>query len=141
MDYLEVADEHNVDIKSSISQAKDTKFSVSNGVGGYLPIVSDKLDYIDCDKVKSHRIIMSLIDELDYQYPVDECIYWTDEYIYSDGTRTELRTLPHWAGEGFFQKYVDTHAFIVSDKETLGTRNKQKVQIGLSYASARITLD
>lgn len=141
MDYLEVADEHNVDIKSSISQAKDTKFSVSNGVGGYLPIVSDKLDYINCDEVKSHRIIMSLTDELDYQYPVDECIYWTDEYIYSDGTRTELRTLPHWAGEGFFQKYVDTNSFIISDKETLGTRNKQKVQIGLSYASARITLD
>lgn len=141
MDYLEVADEHNVDIKSSISQAKDTKFSVSNGVGGYLPIVSDKLDYIDCDKVKSHRIIMSLTDELDYQYPVDECIYWTDEYIYSDGTRTELRTLPHWAGEGFMKVFTDSHAFINSDEESLGVKSLQKVKIGLHYVEARETLN
>lgn len=141
MEYLEIADRHEVVTKSSISQAKDTKLSASNGIGGYLPIVSDYLDYIDCDRVKSHPITISLTDELDYQYPVDECVYWTDKYVYSDGTRTELRSLPHWAGEGFYQTYVDSYAYTNSDSEALGTRNKQKVQIGLSYVKALTTLE
>lgn len=141
MDFLESADRRDVKIKSSISQAKNSKFSATNGVGGFLPIVSDHLDYISCDKVKSHRIKISLSDELDYEYPVAKATYYTDQYIYMDGTRTELRTLPHWFGEGIFSKYVDTYAYTNSDSESLGTRNVQNVEIGLSYVEAQDTLD
>lgn len=141
MDFLESADRRDVKIKSSISQAKNNKFSATNGVGGFLPIVSDHLDYISCDKVKSHRIKISLSDELDYEYPVAKATYYTDQYIYMDGTRTELRTLPHWFGEGIMLAYVDKSSFVNSDETALGTRNVQTAQIGLSYVKANDTLD
>jgi len=141
MEYLEIADEHRTVTKSSISQARDTKLSLSNGVGAFLPIVFDNLDYIDCDRVKSHPIIVSTVDDLDYQYPVRECTYYTDEYVYVDEHGSELRTLPHWFGEGFYTKYVDTSNFINFDTESLGTRNKETLQGGLHYTTAIDTLE
>lgn len=141
MEFLPSADEHRLKTKSSISQAKDDIFSVHNGAGEYLPLEFDFLDYIDCDKIKSHRIIVSTSDELAYQYPVEKCVYYTDEYIYVDEHGKELRTLPHWAGEGFYEAYVDRNAFINFDKESLGVKNKQLVDIGLNYAVALDTLE
>lgn len=141
MEYLEIADEHRTVTKSSISQARGTKLSLSNGVGAFLPIVFDNLDYIDCDRVESHPIIVSTVDDLDYQYPVRECTYYTDEYVYVDEHGSELRKLPHWFGDAFYTKYVDTNNFINFDTESLGTRNKETLQSGLGYAVATDTLD
>lgn len=141
MDYLETANERRTKTKSSISQARDTKFSTTNNLGQFFPVVSDHLDYIDCNKVKSHLVSMSLTPESDYEYPVGECAYYTDKYIYVDHQTTELRTLPHWAGDGFYKAYVDDYVLTNFDSEALGTRNKQTLQVGLHYVEAVDNLD
>lgn len=141
MEFLEAADKRDLKVKSSISQAKNTKLSATNNLGGFFPIVSDHLDYITCDKVKSHPIKISLSDELDYEYPVGKCTYYTDKYVYMDGDRTELRTLPHWFGDAFMKAYVSKYSFINSDEESAGTRNIQKTSVGLHYIEAKDNLE
>lgn len=136
MDFLPDASEHRTVTKSSISQARNSKLSVTNNLGQFFPIVFDKLDWIDCDKVKSHKIVVSTSDELDYEYPVGECTYYTDEYVYIDEHGRELRTLPHWFGEGFFEAYVDRNTFVNFDREAFGTRNKQTLDVGKHYVVA-----
>lgn len=142
MDYLPSADEHRTKTKSSISQARDIKLSLSNGVGEFLPIVFDHLDYIDCDKVASHKITVSTSNELDYEYPIGECTYYTDEYVYIDEHGSELRKLPHWFGEdSFYQTYVDRNALVNFNKESFGTRNRQMLQVGKHYVVANDNLE
>lgn len=141
MDFLPSANEHRLRIKSSISQAKDEVLSVQNGAGQFIPISFDYLDWIDCDQIKSHRIIVSTSDELAYEYPVGKCTYYTDEYIYADEHGKELRTLPHWFGEGFMEVAIDRNAFVNFDKEALGVRNVQNVDVGLTYVEAESTLE
>lgn len=141
MEYLPDASEHRTVTKSSISQARNSKLSTTNDLGQFSPVVWDHLDYIDCDRVKSHPIIVSTVDELDYQYPVRECTYYTDEYVYVDEQGIELRTLPHWFGEGFYQAYVDSNDFINFDTEAFGTRNKETLQGGLYYVESADKLD
>jgi len=141
MDFLPDASEHRTVTKSSISHARNNKLSTTNELGQFFPIVFDHLDYIDCDQVKSHQVIVSTVDELDYEYPVRECTYYTDEYVYVDEQGKELRALPHWFGEGFYQKYYDYNSFVNFDTEAFGTRNKETVQSGLHYATALDTLE
>ncbi len=140
MDFLPDASEHRTVTKSSISQARNSKLSTTNNLGQFFPIVWDHLDYIDCDMVKSHQVIVSTVDELDYEYPVRECTYYTDEYIYVDEQGSELRVLPHWFGEGFYQKYYDNNSFINFDNQAFGTRNKETLQSGLHYVEASTDL-
>lgn len=140
-DYLEDASVRRTVTKSSISQAKDKKLSVTNKLGQYFPLVFDHLDYIDCKKVKSHNITVSLVDEADYEYGVQNCTFYTDQYLFVDDKKVELRTLPHWFGEGFYQKFIDRNTFINFDNEALGVRNKTEVQVGLHYVEALDTLD
>ena len=137
MDFLESADERRTLTKSSISQAKDHVLSVTNNLGQYFPIVWDHLDWIDCDQIKWHQEMVSDSDELAYMYPVSECTYYTDQYVYVDEHGKELRTLPHWAGEAFYEAYVDRNAFVNFDDQALGIRNKQTLQNGLHYVEAR----
>lgn len=140
MDILQDASIRRTTTKSSISQARGEKMSTTNGIGQFFPLVWDYLDYIDCDRIKSHKIIVSTTDELDYEYPVRECVYYTDEYVYVDETGKELRTLPHWFGEGFYQAYVDKHSFVNFDDQAFGIRNKQRLQTGLHYVEAVDTI-
>lgn len=136
MEYLPDASEHRTVTKSSISQARNSKLSTTNDLGQFFPVVWDNLDYIDCDRVKSHPVIVSTVDELDYQYPVRECTYYTDEYVHVDEQGVELRALPHWFGEGFYQTYVDTSNYINFDSEAFGTRNRETLQSGLYYVES-----
>lgn len=137
MDFLESADERRTLTKSSISQTKGRVLSVHNGVGQYFPIVFDHLDYIDCDQVKWHKEIIYDSDELTYMYPVSECTYYTDQYVYVDEHGKELRALPHWAGEGFYEAYADRNVFVNFDDQAFGVRNIQTLQNGLHYVEAR----
>lgn len=136
MEYLPVADEHRTITKSSISQARDTKLSLSNGIGQFIPIVFDNLDYIDCDKVASHKVMISDSDELAFEYPVKECTYYSDTYVYVDENGTELKELPEWFGAGFYRAAVDRNDFVNFDTEAFGTRNIEKLQGGLHYTIA-----
>lgn len=140
MDYLPIADEHRTITKSSVSQARDTKLSLSNGIGQFIPIVFDNLDYIDCDRVVSHKVMVSDSDELAFEYPVKECTYFSDKYIYVDEKGTELRELPEWFGAGFYRANVDRDNFINFDGHAFGNRNRQTLQTGLHYVEATDSL-
>lgn len=140
MKFLEIADEQRTITKSSISQARGTALSTTNGIGQFFPIVFDSLDYIDCDKVKSHPIIVTDTNELGYDYPVKECNYYTDQYIYTDDVKTEMRALPHWFGEGLYKAYVNKNTLTNFDGEAFGTRNEITTQSGLHYVTATKTL-
>lgn len=140
MDYLPIADEHRTITKSSISQARDTKLSLSNGIGQFIPIVFDNLDYIDCDRVVSHKVMVSDSDELAFEYPVKECTYFSDEYVYVDEKGTELRELPEWFGAGFYRASVDRNNFVNFDDQAFGTRDADTLQTGLHYVEASSTI-
>lgn len=79
-------------------------------------------------------------DDIGYNYPVGECKFYTDEYVYHDEKGTELRALPHWFGEGFYKANVNSNSFINADNGALGTHNEYNLRVGLSYARARETL-
>lgn len=140
MDFLPAADEHRTITKSSISQAKDHVLSVHNGAGQYFPIVFDHLDWIDCDQIKWHQEMVSDSDELAYMYPVSECTYYTDQYIYFDEYGKELREFPHWFGEGFYESSVNRDNFVNFDDQGFGVRNIQTLQNGLHYVESHDTI-
>lgn len=141
MDSIPTANEHRTATKSSISQTREHVLSVTNNKGQYFPIVFEQLDWIDCDQIKWHQTTVSDSDELAYEYPVKHCTFWTDQYVYVDENGKELRTLPHWMGEGFYEAHVDRNAFVNFDDQAFGTRNKQNAQIGLHYTVAQDTLE
>lgn len=138
MQILEPVDNPQVRYYSSISQHSN-KLHVVKG-GELVPISYDVLDYIECDKVHSHRAIVAHGEDIGYNYDVKECCFYTDQYIYHDNQRTELRTLPHWFGEGFYEVANNEFDFINADNGSLGERNKYTLRIGTRYAKADKTL-
>ena len=132
-------DDIRVTYRSSISQFKGT-LSVSQR-GEWVPLSYDVLDYLGCDGTKSHRAVVTDGDDIGYQFNVAEQVCYTDKYVYHDRDTVELRELPHWFGEGFYEAYVHEAALINSDTESLGSRSKQVSRVGLSYALAAETLE
>ena len=132
-------DDIRVTYRSSISQFKGT-LSVSQR-GEWVPLSYDVLDYLGCDGAKSHRAVVTDGDDIGYQFNVAEQVCYTDKYVYHDRDTVELRELPHWFGEGFYEAYVHEAALINSDTESLGSRSKQVSRVGLSYALAAETLE
>lgn len=135
---LEPTEKSDLVKKSSISQHKN-KLSVIKGAE-YVPIAFDTLDYIDCDRAVSHPTILAIDDDLGYFYPVSECKFYTDNYVYHDGDRVELKTLPHWFGEGLYQESVKKYSFTNADNGALGTHNEQTLRIGEDYVTTKETL-
>lgn len=108
--------------------------------GEWLPISYDVLDYITCKKAASHKAIVTDGDDIAFDFDVSTCTFYTDQYVYHDKNKTEIRALPHWFGEGFYRAHIDSKAFINTDYESLGVRNRYDLRIGLSYALADETL-
>lgn len=140
MDFLPGASKKETKTLSSIAQAKEHTLSVYKA-GRYVPIVFDKIDYIDCDKVVSHKVIISDSDELAYDYPVDHCVYLTDKYVTAEREEAELKALPCWAGEGWYREYVDNDVIVNFDNQAFGERSCEPVDIGLHYVEATDTLE
>ena len=139
MSVLVSDDDIKVKYHSSISQFKNT-LSVSE-CGEWVPLSYDVLDYIGCDRVKSHRAVVTDGDDIGYQFDVAEQVCYTDKYVYHDRDTVELRELPHWFGEGYYEAHVHEAALVNSDDESLGNRGKRITRIGLSYALATETLE
>ena len=140
MDILTASDDHSAKYKSSISQKRDHFLSVYVQ-GKWVPISFDSLDYIYCECVESHPAVISDGDDIGFDFPVQQCTFYTDQYVYHDEHTVELRALPHWFGEGYYQKAIDKDALVNSDTNSLGTRNKYTLNIGLDYAEADDTLE
>lgn len=139
MDFLPSANEHRTVTKSSTSQYKDHTLSVYKA-GRYVPISFDKIDYIDCDKVVSHRVIVTDSPELPYEYPVGHCTFFSDLYVTFDKEGEEIKPLPCWFGDGWYREYVKARAYVNADNAALGTHNEQRVDIGLHYVEATDTI-
>lgn len=125
-------DDVKVHVHSSIDQF--SKFIATYERGGWTPIEFDHLDYIDCDKVVSHPVIIEFDDDLGYYFPIDECEFETNDYPLFDQRGVVLRELPECMGEGFYQAFEDNEVIINFDDGTaLSTRNKQHLKIGTHY--------
>ena len=71
----------------------------------WVPIQFDYLDYIDCDKVVTHPIIIEFDDVIGYHFPIGECHITEDEYPLFDQHRVEYEELPECMGDGFYRAY------------------------------------
>lgn len=126
------SDDRRVHAHSSIDQF--SKFIATYERGGWTPIEFDYLDYIDCDKVASHPVIVEFDDNLGYYFPIDECEFETDDYLLFDQRGVVLRELPECMGEGFYQAFEESENIINFDDNTaLSTHNKQRLRIGTDY--------
>lgn len=125
-------DDRKIHAHSSIDQF--SKFIATYERGGWTPIEFDYLDYIDCDKVVSHPIIIEFDDKLGYYFPIDECEFETDEIPLFDIQGVVLHELPECMGEGFYQAWENSEDIINFDCGTsLGTHNKYHLRIGQDY--------
>lgn len=139
MHIAESSDELDVSYRSSISQ-HNNKLGVFRG-RKYLPLSFDSLDYVDCDKVVSHRAIVSDREDIGYIFPVDRVTLYTDKYVFHDHNEIVMRVLPHWYGEGMYLESIKNKAFVNADNGSVGVRNRYNLKVGLAYALADNTLD
>lgn len=124
--------ERQIERKSSVKQY-DSVFGGQLG-GVWLPIVSDMIDYIDCDGIHSHQVILTDNDEyVGYEFPVENCCFYEDEYVKSDFVEDSMEPLPEEFGSGFYQSHTDVETLTNSDANSLGTHNKIEHTIGLDY--------
>jgi hypothetical protein len=82
LEYLNDADEYTVKRHSSIDQYKSF-LSVKKG-GVNVPLRFDKLDFINCDGMKTHQVIISEGNDLGFNFPVGHYTFFTDTYLIGD---------------------------------------------------------
>ena len=131
MNYLNDSDHDDIRRYSSIDQY--VNFLAALKGGKELPIRFDNLDWINCDGVKTHPIIVSFGDDIGYNFPIGHYTYFTDTYVIMDRKGTEVRKLPHWFGEGWYEKAINDKVFTNFDGSSLGERNVHYRRIGLDY--------
>lgn len=139
MDYLPATNDQKVFRHSSISQFKTTLSVMKRGE--WLPLVADHIDYIDCDRIVSHKAGISDKPDVGYTYPVAECKYFSDIYLLGHNHQAVTEALPEWFGTGFYEKWFDKDVLVNSDENSLGERNVAKLRVGLPYCRAEDTLD
>ena len=135
---LEPDEKPEVFYHSSISQHKN-KLSVRRG-GEWLPISYDVIDYIDCDKVVSHRAVVTDSPDIGYDFSVGEKHFYSDIFLTGDKIGIEKVPLSPWFGEGCYERYVSSRVLLKADCEPLSIHNKEKLRVGYNYALAVKTL-
>lgn len=128
-----------VERRSSIGQFKNFLAVIKKG--GWAPIVFDMLDYIDCDKVKTHPVAITFGDD-SYIYPEGRCIYENDTWVTVDKRGVEEKLLPEcFGGQGeTYETFVDSNSFVNFDDSALGVHNKTTLRVGTSYVKCDETL-
>lgn len=139
VNYLDDSDESDIHRYSSINQY-GAFLAVEIG-GVRVPIRFDKIDWIDCNGVKSHPVIISNGADNGYHYPIREYTYFTDTYLTGDRKEVIVEKLPHWFGEGWYEKALDERVFVNFDNGSLGSRKKTTLRIGLDYIQSDNVLD
>ncbi len=139
MEYLNDADENDIHRHSSVDQY-GAFLSVKKG-GVNIPLRFDSLDWINCEGVKTHPIIISDGTDLGFNFPVGHYTYFTDTYLVMDRKEVVVKRLPKWYGEGWFEKALDKKVFTNFDDGSLGMRNRVDLRIGLDYVAADEVLD
>ena len=138
-EYLNDADETNIHRHSSVNQYGNFLAVQKGGVN--IPLRFDKLDWINCDGIKTHSVIISDGDDIGYHFPVGHYTYFTDDYLIMDRNEVVVKKLPKWYGEGWYEKALNEKVFTNFDGASLGERNRVDLRIGLDYILADETLD
>lgn len=133
-----VPDDHTVERKSSISQHTDKLGTWKKGE--FIPIAFDQLDYIDCDKIMSHRAVISFGDDIGFNYPTGKCTIIDNNYLTFDQRETVIKALPAFYGEGFYQAFVDKFTIINFSSCSLGIDNSRQLTVGLDYVKCKTVL-
>jgi hypothetical protein len=131
LEYLNDADEYTVKRHSSIDQYKSF-LSVKKG-GVNVPLRFDKLDFINCDGMKTHQVIISEGNDLGFNFPVGHYTFFTDTYLIGDRKEVVVKKLPEWFGTGWYEKALNEKVFTNFDDSSLGERNRVDLRIGLDY--------
>lgn len=139
VDYLDEADEYDVRRHSSVNQY-DAFLSVQKG-GVNVPLRFDSLDWINCDGIKTHSVIISDGNDIGFNYPVGHYTYFTDTYLIMDRNEVVVKKLPEWYGAGWYEKALREKNFINFDDRSLGERNVVHLRIGKDYIKADEMLD
>jgi hypothetical protein len=134
LEYLNDADEYTVKRHSSIDQYKSF-LSVKKG-GVNVPLRFDKLDFINCDGMKTHQVIISEGNDLGFNFPVGHYTFFTDTYLIGDRKEVVAKKLPEWFGTGWYEKALNEKVFTNFDDSSLGERNRVDLRIGLDYISS-----
>lgn len=139
VNYLNDADETDIKRHSSINQY-GAFLSVEKG-GVNVPLRFDSLDWINCDGIKTHPVIVSDGNDLGFNFPVGHYTYFTDTYLLMDRKEVVVRQLPEWFGKGWYEKALNQKVFTNFDESSLGVRNKVNLRIGLDYIISDEVLD
>lgn len=137
--YLNDADQTDTHRHSSIDQY-GSFLSVKKG-GVNVPIRFDSLDWINCEGIKTHPIIISDGTDIGFNFPVGHYTYITDDYILMDRKEVVVRKMPEWFGKGWYEKALNEKVFTNFDNGSLGMRNKVNLRIGLDYVLTDEILD
>lgn len=137
--YLNDADQTDTHRHSSIDQYGGF-LSVKKG-GVNVPIRFDSLDWINCEGIKTHPIIISDGTDIGFNFPVGHYTYITDDYILMDRKEVVVRKMPEWFGKGWYEKALNEKVFTNFDNGSLGMRNKVNLRIGLDYVLTDEILD
>ena len=141
IDILYADEKEHVHMHSSIDQFRG--FLSVYKKGGWAPIVFDQLDGIDCEKIHTHPIIVSMSDDIGYVFPEAHCTYSSDHFVYFDEEGVEQKLLPECFGEGgeFYDTFIKSNSFVnFDDDASLGVHNTKRARVGLSYVLADETL-
>ena len=150
--WLEPDEKPEVFWRSSISQEKHTLSVLKRGE--WVPISFDSLDYITCEnkegccgktkcnqlKAVSHCAILTDKPDIGYRFGVGNCRYLSATLLTHDHAEVVTKALPVWMGEGTYESYVDTRAFVNSDNAALGLTQDIRLRVGTAYALAKRTL-
>lgn len=139
MKILEPVEKPRVERLSSIYQHKHM-LSVRHG-STWLPVAFDVLDGIICDEIRHHQAILTDKPYIGYTFPVQHCCYLSQTYVTGDQKGTELKVLPEWFGNGFYERAYNREVFVNSDNGALGVVNRTNLTVGLDYCLAKKTLD
>lgn len=128
-------DDRKIHAHSSIDQFRN--FLSVYERGGWTPIEFQEIDYIDCDKIVSHPIIVKFGFDIGYYFQDGECTLTSDEYPIFRERGIVLKELPECMGEGFYQAYEDKREIInFGSSSALGTHTVQRLRIGQDYLLA-----
>ena len=139
VDYLNDADEANVHRHSSANQYGNFLAVQKGGVN--IPLRFDSLDWINCEGIKTHPVIVSDGDDIGYHFPIGHYTYFTDTYLIMDRNEVVVKQLPKWFGDGWYEQYLNEKTFTNFDGCSLGERNRVDLTIGLDYILADDILD
>ena len=139
VEYLNDADETDIHRHSSIDQYDHFLSAEKGGVN--IPLRFDSLDWINCEGIKTHPVIVSDGNDLGYHFPIGHYTYFTDTYLIMDRNEVVVKQLPKWYGEGWYEKVLNERNFTNFDGHSLGVRNRVDLTIGLDYTIADEMLD